>query len=44
MVADNDFALGQIVDALSHSKFWPRMAIFVVEDDAQNVAVGHHLT
>jgi hypothetical protein len=36
MVADNDFALGQIVDALSHSKFWPKMAIFVVEDDAQN--------
>jgi YVTN family beta-propeller protein len=36
MVADNDFAVGQIVDALSHSPFWPRMAIFVVEDDAQN--------
>jgi YVTN family beta-propeller protein len=36
MVADNDFALGQIVDALSHSKFWPKMAIFIVEDDAQN--------
>jgi YVTN family beta-propeller protein len=36
MVADNDYALGQIVDALSHSKFWPKMAIFIVEDDAQN--------
>jgi YVTN family beta-propeller protein len=36
MVADNDFALGQIVDGLSHSKFWPKMAIFIVEDDAQN--------
>lgn len=36
MVADNDFALGQIVEALSKSKFWPKMAIFVVEDDAQN--------
>src|SRR5262245_38979307 len=36
MVADNDLALGQIVDALSHSKFWSKMAIFVVEDDAQN--------
>lgn len=36
MVADNDLALGQIVDALSHSRFWPKMAIFVVEDDAQN--------
>jgi YVTN family beta-propeller protein len=36
MVADNDLALGQIVEALSKSKFWPKMAIFVVEDDAQN--------
>ena len=36
MVADNDLALGQIVEALTHSKFWPKMAIFVVEDDAQN--------
>jgi DNA-binding beta-propeller fold protein YncE len=34
-MADNDLALGQIVDGLSHSKFWPHMAIFVVEDDAQ---------
>lgn len=36
MVADNDLALGRIVEALSHSRFWPRMAIFVVEDDAQD--------
>ena len=36
MVADNDLALGQIVEALSHRRFWPKMAIFVVEDDAQN--------
>jgi len=36
MVADNDLALGRIVDALSHSRFWPRMAILVVEDDAQD--------
>jgi hypothetical protein len=36
MVADNDLALGQIVEALSKSKFWPKLAIFVVEDDAQN--------
>ena len=36
MVADNDLALGQIVDALSHSSFWKTMAIFVVEDDAQD--------
>ena len=34
-VADNDYALGRIVDYLSHSKWWPRMAIFVTEDDAQ---------
>ena len=33
---DNDLALGQIVEAVSHSKFWPQTAIFVVEDDAQN--------
>jgi len=36
MVADNDLALGRIVDALSHSKFWPKMCIFVIEDDPQN--------
>jgi len=36
MVADNDYALGQIVEALSKSPFWKKMAIFVVEDDAQN--------
>jgi hypothetical protein len=35
-VADNDLALGQVVEGLSRSKFWPKMAIFVVEDDAQN--------
>ncbi|MFB3902274.1 MAG: bifunctional YncE family protein/alkaline phosphatase family protein [Acidobacteriota bacterium] len=34
MVADNDLALGRIVEALSHSPFWKKMAIFVVEDDA----------
>jgi hypothetical protein len=36
MVADNDLALGMIVERLTHSRFWPKMAIFVVEDDAQN--------
>jgi YVTN family beta-propeller protein len=36
MVADNDLALGKIVEALTHSRFWPKMAIFVLEDDAQN--------
>ena len=35
-VAENDLALGMIVEAVSHSKFWPQTAIFVVEDDAQN--------
>lgn len=34
-VADNDLALGRIVDDVSHSKFWPSTAIFVVEDDSQ---------
>src|SRR6185295_8722170 len=33
--ADNDLAVGLIVKALSRSKFWNKMAIFVVEDDAQ---------
>ncbi len=35
-VADNDLALGMIVEGLSKSSFWPQTAIFVVEDDAQN--------
>jgi len=35
-VGDNDLALGQVVEALSHSKFWPQTAIFVVEDDASS--------
>jgi YVTN family beta-propeller protein len=34
-MADNDLALGRIVDALSHSQFWRDTAVFVVEDDAQ---------
>lgn len=36
MVADNDLALGRVVEAVSQSKFWLQTAIFVVEDDAQN--------
>jgi hypothetical protein len=36
MVASNDLALGQIVDRVSHSKYWPETAIFVIEDDAQD--------
>jgi len=35
-MADNDWALGQIVEAVSQSKFWAQTAIFVLEDDAQN--------
>jgi hypothetical protein len=35
-VASNDQALGQIVDAVSHSRFWKETTIFVIEDDAQN--------
>jgi DNA-binding beta-propeller fold protein YncE len=34
-VADNDLAFGRIVEGLSHSKFWPQMAIFAIEDDPQ---------
>jgi DNA-binding beta-propeller fold protein YncE len=34
-MADNDLAFGRIVEALSHSKFWPEMAIFGIEDDPQ---------
>ena len=35
MVADNDLAVGRIVDTISHSKDWASSAIFVVEDDSQ---------
>jgi YVTN family beta-propeller protein len=35
-VGNNDLALGQIVEAASKSKYWNEMAIFVIEDDAQN--------
>ena len=35
-VADNDLAVGRVVDEISHSKFWKSTAIFVVEDDTQN--------
>jgi hypothetical protein len=35
-VADNDYALGKIVAGLTRSSFWKDMAIFVVEDDAQD--------
>ncbi len=35
-VASNDYGLGMIVDRVSHSKYWPEMAIFVIQDDAQD--------
>ncbi|MGB9205006.1 MAG: phosphoesterase [Terriglobales bacterium] len=37
-VADNDLAVGRVVDAVSHSSYWDDTAIFVVEDDAQDGA------
>ncbi len=36
MVAQNDRALGMIVERISHSRFWKESAVFVLEDDAQN--------
>ena len=47
MVADNDLAVGQIVEALTRSPFWKKMAIFIVKDDAQdgvNHVDGHRTT
>ncbi len=35
MVADNDLALGQVVEALSQSRFWPETCLFAIEDDPQ---------
>ena len=35
MVADNDLAVGRIVEAISKSKFWPTSCIFITEDDPQ---------
>jgi hypothetical protein len=36
MVADNDYAVGRLVDAISSSVYWKDTAIFIVEDDAQD--------
>ncbi len=36
MIAENDLALGRLVEAISHSRYWKESAIFVLEDDAQN--------
>jgi DNA-binding beta-propeller fold protein YncE len=37
-VADNDLAIGRMVDAVSHSEYWDDTAFFILEDDAQNGA------
>jgi DNA-binding beta-propeller fold protein YncE len=37
-VADNDLAVGRVVEAVSHSAYWDDTAIFILEDDAQNGA------
>ncbi len=36
MVADNDLALGRIIDAHSHSKFWKNTVVLITEDDSQD--------
>jgi len=36
MVAENDLALGRLVEAITHSRYWKESAMFVLEDDAQN--------
>jgi YVTN family beta-propeller protein len=36
MVADNDLALGRIVDAITHSRFWDSTVVFITEDDSQS--------
>jgi YVTN family beta-propeller protein len=36
MVASNDYAIGQLVDAVSHSRYWANTAIFIIEDDGQD--------
>ncbi len=34
-VADNDLALGRVVEAISHSRFWPETCLIAIEDDPQ---------
>jgi hypothetical protein len=36
LVASNDLAVGRLIEDLSHSRFWPSTAVFIVEDDAQD--------
>jgi YVTN family beta-propeller protein len=35
-VADNDLAVGMVIEALSHSKFWPETCVLAIEDDPQD--------
>ena len=35
-ISDNDYAIGRVVDIISHSAYWKDTAIFIIEDDAQN--------
>ena len=37
-VADNDLAVGRIIDTISRSPYWKSSAVFVLEDDTQNGA------
>ncbi len=36
MLADNDLALGRVIEAVTRSRFWADTAVFILEDDAQN--------
>jgi hypothetical protein len=36
MVADNDLALGRIIETITHSRFWDSTVVFVTEDDSQS--------
>jgi len=36
MVADNDLAVGRIIDAITHSRFWDSTVVFITEDDSQS--------
>ncbi len=35
-VADNDLAVGRVIERISQSRFWPKTCVFVIEDDPQN--------
>jgi DNA-binding beta-propeller fold protein YncE len=35
-MSDNDYAIGKVVDTISHSQYWQNTAIFILEDDSQS--------